>query len=378
MPLNNQAHRLVRKKWGNGIDPFAEELFSLIQADTELDSGAVAFNLNANLAVAGQNLTFSSGPLSDLGLPAIDYDAIDAIGAQPEPEISVTVDSDGNSVKVTTTTRVRRTVLPGKIVSRQQDGTYTLDLFPRGFDGLSARFRGCVEAAGRDVALGALLGAVLRIDDVRVRETLISRPDGSELSRNTAVDLLNRNHFFAEGNNPRPYAPWGSGPNLDQAPARRRVLTLLHDIVQNGVDGVQHASNVFSGYTPLLWEPDFRSRTYTSFTLATVSSVSISIGTMTVTFNPATGLIGMSFTGGSVAGYSTSTNAYNWATSAAVGSWTPAGSRNMSWPINAWNTGTVYTTTGGGWDVLTTQVTGQWQNLGGSPAVYSRLCLVFG
>lgn len=378
MPLNNQAHRLVRKKWGEGIDPFAEELFSLIQADTELNSGAVAFNLNSTLAVAGQELTFTSGPLSDLGLPAIDYDAIDAIGAQPEPDVSRTVDGDGNSTAVTTTTRVRRTVLPGKIVSREQDGTYTLDLFPRGFDGLSARYRGCVEAANRDVALTALLGAVLRIDDVRVREIVVSAPDGTERSRRNEVDLLARNHFFAEGNNPRPYAPWGEGANLDQAPARSRVLTLLHDIVQEGIDGVQHASNVFSGYTPLLWLPDYRNRTYNSFTLATVSSVSISIGTMTVTFNPVTGIIGMSFTGGSVAGYSTSTPALAWAQSAAVGSWTPAGARNMSWPVNAWNTGSVYQTTGGGWDILTTAVTGQWQNLGGTPPIYSRLLLVFG
>lgn len=377
MALNNQAHRLLRKQWGGGIDPFAEELFSLIQSDTELNSGPVNFNLNSEFAVAGQQLDFATGPLSDLGLPAIDYDAIDALQAQPEPDITRTVDADGNSTAVTTTTRVRRTVLPGKIISREQDGTYTLDLFPRGFDGLSARYRGCVEAAARDVALGALLGAVLRIDDVRVREFVVSRPDGSELSRKTEVDLLARNHFFAEGNNPRPYPPWGQGPNLDQAPAGSHVLTVLNDIVQEGVDGVQHASNVFSGVTPILWQPDYRQRTYNTFTLASVSGFAISIGTMTLTFNPTTGLIGVSFTGGSVAGYSTSTNAFNWATSAAVGVWTPAGCRNLSWPINAWNTGQVYQTTGGGWDILTTAVTGQWQNIGGSPPVYSRLLIIY-
>jgi hypothetical protein len=378
LALNNQAHRLLRKQWGNGIDPFAQELFSLIQSSEEVSSGPVSFNLNADLAVAGQELTFSSGPLTDLGLPPVDYDAIDAIQARPEPDIAKSVDADGNSTTVTTTTRVRRTVLPGKIVSREQDGTYTLDLFPRGFDALSSRYRGCVEAANRDVALTALLGAVLRIDDVRVREYAVNRPDGSELSKRTEVDLLARNHLFSEGNQPRPYPPWGSGAGLADAPAQARVLTLLHQIVREGIDGVQHASNTFAGVTPLLWMPDYRTRTYTTFTLASIGGTSITMGTMTVTFNPVTGLIGMSFSGGTPGGYSTFTNALNWAQSAAVPIWTPAGCRNMSWPLNAWNTAQIYTVSGGGWDILTTEVTGQWQNLGGSPPVYTRLCLVFG
>ncbi|MFO0899368.1 MAG: hypothetical protein U0836_18235 [Pirellulales bacterium] len=376
MALNNQANRLLRKQWGNGIDPFAEELFSLIQSDTDLTSGPVAFNLNSDLAVAGQELMFSSGPLDDLGLAAIDYDAIDALTAQPTPDSQATVDSSGNSTAVTTTTRVRRTVLPGKVVSREQDGTYTIDLYPRGFDGQASRYRGCVEAAGRDVALNAILGAVLRIDDVRVREFVVSRPDGSELSRRTEVDLLSRNHLFAEGNNPRAYAPWGSGANLDQSPAQAHVLSFINEIVQDGIDGSQNASSLFVKTTPLLWLPDYRTRTYTNLQRAFIGSTAISLGSLTLTYDPAARTLRTTYNGGTPAGFSAVQDALTWAQSSG-NSVTPGGVGILSYPANAWNTGAIYFTTGGGWNILQGAVTTQWANLGGSPAIYSRCMLAF-
>jgi hypothetical protein len=362
--LRKSSDRLLRQPWGDNAQQLSQELYAILRSTPTPSPGALQVNLGA------VQLTSDEAP--DLAIPLIDFDALSPAGVLPPQETTL----KGSENQQTDNARVfrRRTVLVGFVTARSAVGTYTVRIYPNGPSGEFEVVGGVREVAGRDVADNTWV-LVARIDTCRFVQTSIT--DG-KLIQQSRIDLLDRQHFFAEGNVPRPYSPWGTGPQLNGPPARPRVLSHACQTVQDGIDGVQHASSLFLAVTPLLWLPDDTTRTFSNLLSAFVGGTGPSFGTVQLAFDKIAGTIGMAYSGGTPSGYSVSQNALTWAQSAGIGTATPGGVGVMSWPTNAWNVGTIYLQTGGGWFILTGAVTSRWQSLGGSPAIYTRTFLAFG
>lgn len=361
--LRNSADRLQREPWQ---DPnrLAQEVYAMLRGIPEANAGALSINLG--------NVKFNTGEAPDIALPLIDFDALTPTGVLADQETEL----KGANNEQTDQTRVfkRRTVLIGRVQSQTADGTYTCRIYPDGPAGDFEVVGGVREVQSRDVADDTWI-LIARIDTCRYVVTSVT--DGDSISQ-SRIELVKRLHYFAEGNSPRPYAPWGSGSSKAEAPALPHVLSLAVQTVQDGIDGTQDASSFFITVNPLLWLPDSVSRTYNNIQVSVVGSTGMVIGTVTLAFDKVAGTITMSFSGGTPSGFSTSQNALTWANSAGITTITPAGVGTMSYPGNAWNTGTIYTLTGAGWYVLHSDVTTKWHNLGGSPNIYSRIMLIFG
>jgi hypothetical protein len=361
--LRTSSDRLQRETWP---DPnrLAQELYAILRATPSPTAGALGVDLG--------EVQFSTSDAPDIALPLIDFDALtpDGVLADQETELK----GDDNQQKDQTRLFKRRTVLIGRVQSRSNVGDYTCKIYPNGPSGDYQVESGVLEVQGRDVADDTWV-LIARIDTCRLVQTSLT--DGDSITQQR-IELVQRLHYFAEGNSPRPYAPWGSGAGLDEAPALPHILSLAVQTVQDGIDGTQNASSFFITVNPLLWLPDSVSRTYNNIQVSVVGSTGLTIGTVTLAFDKTAGTITMSFSGGTPSGYSTSQNALTWANSSAIGTITPAGVGVMSYPTNAWNTATIYTTTGSGWTILHSDVTSKWANLGGSPNVYSRIMLIFG
>jgi hypothetical protein len=361
--LRRSSDRLQREPWS---DPnrLAQEVYAILRGTPEPNAGALSVNLGG--------VQFATTTAPDIALPLIDFDALtpDGVLADQETELKGAENEQTDTIR----TFKRRTVLVGRIQSRTSGGTYSCKVYPNGPAGDFTVVSGVLEVAGRDVADDTWV-LLARIDTCRYVTTALT--DGSSIAQ-SRIELVERLHYFAEGNSPRPYPPWGSGAGYALAPALPHILSLAIQTVQDGIDGVQDASSFFITVNPLLWLPDSVSRTYSNIQVSVVGSTGLTIGTVTLAFDKVAGTITMSFDGGNPDGFSTSQNAMTWAQSSAIGTITPAGVGTMSYPGSAWNTDTIYTQLGSGWYVLHTDVTTQWHNLGGSPAVYSRIMLIYG
>lgn len=358
--LRQSASRLQREPWS---DPnrLAQELYSIFGAAPEANSGALSIDL-------GSSVRFNTNDAPDIALPLIDFDALtpDGVLAPQETELK------GEDNQQTDQSRIfrRRTVLLARVVSRQSTGLFTCRIYP---DGPTSNFEtvaDVAEVAGRDVADGTWV-LIARIDTCRYVVTSLT--EGNSINQ-TRIELLSRLHFFAEGNSPRAYAPWGSGAGLNESPGLPRILTLRVQI--NDSDGATAGGSYLNRSNALLWRPDDRVRTFSSLETMTIGNVGPVLGSVTLTFDPVAGTIRMAFTGGTLNGYSVSQDAYTWATSAAVGTLTPGGVGVMSWPATAYQTGTPFN----GAD-LHADVKSKWTDLGahsgGSFRVYARVFLKF-
>ncbi len=361
--LRKAGDRMLRQPWGNDANQLAQELHAILRSVPSPQAGALQVNLGP--------VKFATTDAPDIAIPLIDFDALTPEGVLAAQETT----QYGEDNQQTDNARIfrRRTVLVGRIVSRQAGNTYTVKVYPNGPSEDYELVSRVQEVQGRDVADDTWI-LVARIDTCRFVTTSIT--DGQTITQ-SRIDLIDRQHFFSEGNVPRPYAPWGSGALLADEPALPHILTFIVYVVAE-TPGVE-VSNYFVSYNPMLWLPSDRSLSFSGFVMPTIGGYGPTLGTAALTFDPVAATMAMVLNGGSVgSNFSRSQDAYTWASSAAIsGGIVPSGVGTLCWPANAYQTNDIYADSVN----LHADVRTQWGSLGagssGYSAVYGAMFLKF-
>lgn len=198
MPEVRNIRRLLRTAWEGELQTFAEEVVAYFETSGAIE-GTVNFDLDTPEA---SGPVFVSGPLEDIGLPEVDYDAADASAALPAESFRSVATANGGTIRYNISTRIRRAALLGKVVRQDGDRSYTLDIYPYGLSGRTMQVSGAIEAANRTLAVGTLVAPVIRIDEFEVRN-VESYGAGDRFDRAwIEVELIRRRHYFAPGSVP--------------------------------------------------------------------------------------------------------------------------------------------------------------------------------
>lgn len=157
MALADDAIRMVRTKWGDRTDYLAQELYAIFSQYSDPKTGAVTIDLGNGLPPIVIQPDNFKDPFGGFSLP--DFHSPDlnrASGWTPErdaPGLQLNVtnlnftetllpDPSGppnRFLRRRTERKNDRAVFPGKVVSKQSDGTYTITCYPLGTDQTSER-----------------------------------------------------------------------------------------------------------------------------------------------------------------------------------------------------------------------------------------------
>lgn len=244
--LRDAANRLIRKEWSPGeTNTLAQEVYSLLSNVGDETTGPVAFDLRDPKSQQLRNLVFTADPVDALGIPLIDFDAITQEQVYPTAAITQSPNDDGTFTKVTTRRITRRAPpLIGRVLSRADNGTYRVRIFPFGPDEAYEDVDGCREAEGRAVGDGVWLGSVTRIETIDLKGIEIIRSDGSVAARQASVQRIERKHFFTESNSSIVNAPWGQGALFANPPAVTRVVQIHWQWMTERGSGFDGGGNV--------------------------------------------------------------------------------------------------------------------------------------
>ena len=236
-----QTNRLRRRRWSR-LNMLADEIETLFVNQAEETTGPIVADLRSS---AGENVQFTSDPLKNLFFPRLDMDAPFGGDVAPSPNRSTRLTRIGTRESTSSLDYRFRSVCPGRIVSQEGNGTYTLDLYPDGTNSPPIRVAKAIHL-NSDVTVQPNIWApmVNRLSTIRVSE-VEERPGfaGPLLSKRTTVNLLNREHYFAitapwvpdtsvdtGGPNPTPAlgsAPWGLGPRRELMPMSAIGVTVV-------------------------------------------------------------------------------------------------------------------------------------------------------
>lgn len=181
--LRDAAPRMLRKTWQDEGDAqrLADELYDMFKGLLSESTGTVEIN-NGNTA-------FVSAPLESLDLPFLDFDATTREEALGQEAARQPNDTQSERYRYFT----RRTMLVGLIRTRQPVGTYTVDIYPNGFDdSLPAVYSGVREVQNRVLDNSTAI-LVNRLDTIEAAELRLD--DGN--IEGTRIKLVKREHFFS-------------------------------------------------------------------------------------------------------------------------------------------------------------------------------------
>lgn len=207
MSLSKQAIRLLRNKW-RSPQPLAEELYLILLQDQDVETSPVSIDLGDN-----SSPTQISSPLifqpffGGVDIPDFSFDlfpnnpfGVEHAESTPDP-VKKTI------TRKTTHYRTVREMAPGVVVSKQEDGTYTVTAYPLGlssivFDdrietpsGKSLAGVGVLQiATGETIPAGTWV-FVWRFVVVKITETRIIEKKGEServVSRTVDMDIIHR------------------------------------------------------------------------------------------------------------------------------------------------------------------------------------------
>lgn len=177
--LRDAAPRLLRREWSDQAQKLAEEFYSLLTGLTAETTGPVQFNTG--------DTVFVSVPLESLDLEFFDFDATTPEQALPDQQVR---ESDNQTDVYRYFTR--RVMLLGELVSQQNGGPYTVNIYPDGFDSLPTQYSGVIEVQSRTLDAG-LRVLVNRLDVIEAAEVKLD--DGA--IQGTRIKLIRREHYFS-------------------------------------------------------------------------------------------------------------------------------------------------------------------------------------